>query len=102
MQQPVNGYYKRVQAKGPKSWNDKQQLFIKEDLKATDNFQALSKAGIDSAHSAVTNKRIDQLQSHTSSLIERNVTYEKTLTKMAHVVNTIQKNQSCGTISSSD
>ena len=70
MQPVVDNYHKLVQAEGTKSWNDTKKFFIKEDLKATDNFQALSKAGIGSAHSAIANERIDQLQSHTSNFIK--------------------------------
>ena len=93
MQQAVDDYHKLFQAEGTKSWNDTWKFFIKEDLKATDNFQALVKAGIGSAHSTITDKRINQLQSHTSGLLERNAMYKKALTDMAHVVNTIQTNQ---------
>ena len=63
-------------------------------MKATDNFQTLSQAGIDSAHNAVTDERIEQLQSHISSLIDSNVTYDKALTDLALVVNTLKENQS--------
>ena len=75
-------------------WNDTCTFFVREDLKATANFQALSKTGIGSVHSAITNEHIDQLQSHTSNLIEQNETYETALIKMAHVISTIQLNQS--------
>ena len=85
---------KKVQSEGPMSWNDTRKFFIQEDLKATDNFQALSQAGIGSAHNTVTDERIDQLQSHTISLIDRNATYNKALTDLALVVNTLQENQS--------
>ena len=68
------------------------KFFITEDLKASDNFQALSKAGIGSVHNAVTVERIDQLQNHTSTLIERNATYDKALTDLALVVNSLQEN----------
>ena len=94
MQQPVDDYNKKVQSEGAMSWNDTRKFFIEEDLKATDNFQALSQAGIGSAHNTVTDERIDQLQSHTSSLIDRNATYDKALTDLALVVNTLQENQS--------
>ena len=89
MQLAVGDYNKLIQAEGLKSWNDTQKFFIKEDLKATDSFQALSKAGICSAHNAVTDEGIDQLQSHTSSLIEQNATYNKALTKIALVINNL-------------
>ena len=94
MQPAIDEYNKFVQSKGPKSWNDTRKSFIKEDLKATDNFQALSKAGIGSAHNTVTYERIGQLQSHASSLIDQNVTYNKALTELALVVNNLQANQS--------
>ena len=93
MQQPVDDYNKKVLSDGAMSWNDTQKFFIKEDLKVTDNFQALSQAGIGSAHNAVTDERIDQLQSHTSTLIERNATYDKAMTDLALVVNSIQEKQ---------
>ena len=89
MQQAVDDYHKLVQAKEPKSWNDTRTFFIKEDLKATDNFQALSKADIGSVHSAITNERIDQLQSHTTNLINKAVTYEKAMTEMASPISHI-------------
>ena len=73
------------------SWNDTRKFFIQEDLKATDNFQALSQAGIDSAHNTVTDERIDQLQNHTSTLIDRNATYDKALTDLALAVNSLQE-----------
>ena len=94
MQQAVNDCNKLFQVEGTKSWNYTRKFFIKEDLKATDNFQALSKAGIGSSHSAITNEHIDQLKSHTSNLIEWNLMYETVLTKMAHIISTIQSNQS--------
>ena len=81
MQQAVDNYNKLVQAERTKLWNDTQLFSIKEDLNTTDNFQTLSKAGIRSAHSVITNERIDQLHSHTSDLIEKNATYETALTK---------------------
>ena len=58
IQQPVDDYNKKVQSEGPMSWNDTRKFFIQEDLKATDNFQALSQAGIGSAHNTVTDERI--------------------------------------------
>ena len=94
MQQVVDDYNKLTQSSGPKSWNDTRQFFIKKNLKATDNFQALSKAGICSAHNTVTDEHIDQLQNHISSLIDRNATYDKALTELALVVNNFQTNQS--------
>ena len=87
MQQPADDYNKKILSNGAISWNDTRKFFIAEDLKATDNFQALSQAGISRAHNAVTNERIDQLQSHTSTLIERNATYNKALKGLALVVN---------------
>ena len=72
MQQAVSEYHKLVHAEGSKSWNDTQKFFIKEDLKILDNFQALSKAGIGSAHNVVTDKRIDQLQGNAQELINKN------------------------------
>ena len=78
MQPEVDEYNKLVQSERPKSWNKTRKFFIKEDLKATDNFQALSKAGIGRAHNAVTNEHINQLQSHTSSLLDWNAMYDKT------------------------
>ena len=94
MQQAVNNYNKIIQSGGPKLWNDTRKFFIKEDLKATNNLQALSKAGIGSAHNAVIDEHIDQLQSHTSSLIDQNTTWYKAITELALVVNNFQANQS--------
>ena len=93
MQQAVETTTNSFKPKDPNLGMILEIFFIKEDMKANANFQALSKAGIGSAHSTVTNKRIDQLQSHTISPIEQNVMYEKTLIEMAPVVNTIQTNQ---------
>ena len=93
MQQPVDDYNKKLLSDGAMSWNNTQKFFIAEDLKTSDNFQALSQAGISSAHNAITDKRIDQLQSHTSTLIKRNATYDKALTDLALVVNSLQDNQ---------
>ena len=94
MQPAVDEYNKLVQSKRPKSWNDTRNFFTKEDLKATDTFQALSKDGIGSAHNVVTDERINQLQSHTSSLIDQNLTYNTALTELALVVNNLQANLS--------
>ena len=94
IQPAVDDFHKLVKLEGPKSWNDTRKFFIKEDLKILDNFQALSKAGIGSAHNVVNDERIDQLQVHAQELMDKNSTYERALTDMAHVVNTIQMNQS--------
>ena len=94
MQKVVDIYNKLVQAKGNKLWNDTCKFFIKEDLKATDNLQALSKAGIFSTYSAITKECIDKLKSHTSDLIRLNAMYEPALTKMSYIINTIQSKQS--------
>ena len=58
-----------------------------------DNFQALSKAGIGSAYSAINNECIDQLQCHTTKLSNK-ASHETALTKVAYIINTIQSNQS--------
>ena len=70
------------------------KFFIKDDLKILDIYQALSKAGIGSAHNVVTDERIDQLQVNAQELMNKNATYKRALADMAHVVNTIQLNQS--------
>ena len=94
MQPAVDDYHKLVRSEGPKSWDDTRKFFIKEDLTILDNFQALSKAGIGSAHNVVNDERIDQLQVNAQELMNKNATYERALTDMAHVVNTMQMNQS--------
>ena len=49
----------------------KLDCFVNEDLEITDNFQALDKAGIGNAQSAMTNERNDKPQGHTYNLINK-------------------------------
>ena len=61
------------------------------------NFQALAKVGIGSAYSVITNGRIDELQGHTTKLINKVATYQNAMTEMAHAINTLQSNKSNAT-----